>query len=215
MEVLALGVAPPRQSSTLTLKSTTDSSQPLAGCDVYVSAAWDSKPVFLGRTDFQGTLEVPPADNPLQILLITQGGQRLAQLPVVPGLEPRLALAVAPDARRMELDELSSALHDAAIDWAARYEALASRLKKRIAAGQYDEAERLLSELREMPTVEEHIKTNVRRLTKDIPSDPALRSRIDAIMTDVQTVLTSQLDAKAIDELARQIQKGREKPGKP
>ena len=56
IEVLALGVVPPRQATVLTLNSTSQPPQPLAGYDIYASPAAAEEPVLLGRTDRRGSL---------------------------------------------------------------------------------------------------------------------------------------------------------------
>ncbi len=216
LEVLALRVAPTRQSSILTLNSTAQPAQPLAGYEIYAVTAAGEKPVFLGRTDRHGSLSIAPAgEHPLQILLVKQGDQWLARLPLVAGLEPRLSVAVAQDDRRIDLERWSAGAGDAAVDLTARREALASRVKARIAAGQLQEAESLLKELRQLPSVKDLLASQTAKLKKDMPDDPVFQGKADAILKDVRNVLSSQLDAKAADKLATQIERHRVKPKKP
>ena len=216
LEVLALRVAPTRQSSILTLNSTAQPAQPLAGYEIHAVSSAGEKPVFLGRTDRRGSLDIAPADGrPLQILLVKHGDQWLARLPMVAGLEPRLSAAVAPEDRRIDLERWSSGVRDAAVDLTARREALASRVKARIAAGQLGEAESLLKELRQLPSVQDFLASRTAELKKDMPDDPVFQGKADAILKDVQNALSSQFDAKAADKLAAQIEQHRVKPKKP
>ena len=117
IEVLALGVVPPRQATELTLNSTSQPPQPLAGYDIYASPSAAEPPVFLGRTDRRGSLRVAPVDDHLlQILLVKHGEQSLARLPIVAGLEPQLTVAVAPDSGGVELEGLLAGVRAAAVE---------------------------------------------------------------------------------------------------
>jgi len=206
MEVLALGVVPPRQASLLTLKSTAGPAQPLAGYDIY-SAAAGGKPRLLGRTDRQGSLRIAPSGSPLQVLLVRHGDEWLARLPIVPGLEPQLSLAVAHDEHRIEREGVLAGVRDAAMDVAARRELLIGRLKARIAAERFDEAEALLKELRQLPTAQDLLAARAAGLKKNLSGEPASQGKANAATAEFQNVLTAQLDAKTIDDLAADIEK--------
>ncbi len=216
IEVLALGVVPPRQATVLTLNSTSQPPQPLAGYDIYASPAAAEEPVLLGRTDRRGSLRVAPAgDQLLQILLVKHGEQRLARLPMVAGLEPQLTLSVSDDDGLIELEGLFAGLRDAAVDLAVRREVLLSRLKARIAAGRLDEAKPLLKELRGLPGAQDLLTLRASELKKNLAGTAASQAKIDAGLREFQKVLDSQLDAKAMDKLAVQLEKPPPKPKKP
>jgi hypothetical protein len=216
MDVLALGVVPPRQSSLLILKSAAEPPQPLAGYEVYASPSAAEKPVLLGRTDRQGTIRVAAVgtvENPLRILLVKHGDQWLARLPVVPGLEPHLSLALAHDEHRIEREGVLSGVRDAVIDLAARRETLLTRLKARIAAQRFEEAETLLAELRQLPAPQEVVAARAGDLKKNLSGQTASSgAKLDAALDDLQNLLTAQFDAKVIDDLAAEIEKHKEKP---
>jgi hypothetical protein len=210
LEVLALGVAPPERPSVLSLKSTAQPPQALAGYDVYAAASAAERPELLGRTDSRGSLRVPPArDHLLQILLVRHGDQWLARLPMVAGLEPQLTLALAPDDRGVALQECLAGVRDAAVDLAARRALLAGRVKARIAAGQFAEAEPLLKELRKLPSAQDLVASRAAAAKKDLPDDAATQGKIDAALAELARVLATQLDSKAIDQLAAELQKAR------
>lgn len=126
---------------------------------------------------------------------------------MVPGLEPQLSVAVANDDSRIALEECLARVRDAAVDLAARRAMLVGRLKARIAAGQFAEAEQFLKELRQLPSPKDLIAMRSRELQKDLPGDAVFQGKIDSALGELQGVLAAQLDAKAIDELAAQLQK--------
>jgi hypothetical protein len=208
LEVLALGVVPPERPSVLSLKSTAQPPQALAGYEIYAAPSAAERPQLLGCTDDRGSLSVAPArDHLLQILLVKHGDEWLARLPMVAGLEPQLTVALAHDGSRVALQECLAGVRDAALDLAARRAMLAGRLQARMAAGQLAEAEQLLKELRQLPSAQEMIAARVRELKKGLPSDAEFQGKIDAALGQMQRVLAAQLDAKAIDQLAAQLQK--------
>jgi hypothetical protein len=203
MEVLALGVPLPRQSSVLTLKSTAQPAQALVGYDVYLGAT--NGPILLGRTDRQGAIKLMPSPGILQLLLVKHGDQWLARLPVVPGLEPQLLATIGHDEQRIKVEGLFVGVYDAAVDLAVHREILLDRAKAHIAAQEFDAAEQLLKELRKLPTAQDFIASRAQDLKKGISDDPAAKGRIAAVLADFQNALGSQMDGKAIDELAKQL----------
>ena len=210
IEVLALAVVPSRQPSTLVLTSTSTSSLPLIGYDIYRASSEKKPPVFIGRTNRQGMLNIAPSDDPLQILLVKHGDQWLGRLPLVVGLTPQYAMVLHDDPQSIAFEALRARVQDAAVDNAALREMLLGRLKKRIESQQFNAAEQLLRELRQLPTERECVKTAAAESREIAADNPALQAKIDAILTEAQTALASQSDAKMLDELAEQIRKGLE-----
>ena len=215
LEVLALGVVPPRRPSILTLKATAAPSQPLRGYEVYASTSGTASPVLLGRTDRQGSLRVPPGDHLLQIVLVKHGEQWLARLPIVPGLEPQLSAAVADNEHRIELDASVAALRDAVVDLAARRQMLLVSARARIAAQQFAGAEQAVKQLRELPAAEELVAARIAEAKNSLSGDAASLARLDAVLADYQQVLAAQFDAKEIDDLVAQIEQHKTDKEKP
>jgi hypothetical protein len=93
------------------------------------------------------------------------------------------------------------------MDLAARRELLICRLKARIAAERLDEAETLLAQLRQLPTAQDLLAAPAAGLKKNLSGEPASQGKADAALANFQKVLTAQLDAKAVDDLAADIEK--------
>ena len=206
LEVLALGLAPPRRPSVLTLKASDEPSHLLPDYEVYASPPGASSPVLLGRTDRQGSLQVLPGDQLLQIVLVKHGDQWLARLPIVPGLEPRLSATVVHDGRRIELGALGAALRDAVVELAAQRQMLLRRAKTSLAARQFTEAAQAVKELRELPVAQDLVAARVAAAKTASSGDAASLARLDAVLADFQPVLAAQFDAKEIDDLAAEIE---------
>ncbi len=214
-EVLALGVVPSKQSTKLILASTATPSQSLVGYDIYRASADKKPPVFLGRTDRQGIFCVPPSDDPLQILFVKHGNQWIARFPLAAGLTPLVTLNLHDDPERIVLDTIRSRVHDVAVENAAQREMLLVRLKKRIEERQFNAAEQLLRELRQLPTERECVKTTAAEFQQETADRPALQSKVDAILAEAQAVLASQFDPKTLDELAERVSKETQPPKSP
>ena len=66
---------------------------------------------------------------------------------------------------------------------------LIRRLKARIAAERFDEAEQTLKELRQLPTAQDLVATRTAELKKGLSLDAASQGKMDAAITDVQKAL--------------------------
>jgi hypothetical protein len=206
LEVLALGVVPPRRASVLTLTTTArGASQGLPGYEVYTASPGAGSPIFLGRTDRQGSLAIQPSDHILQILLVKHGDQWLARLPIVPGLELQLSAAVDHNEHRIALEGRVATLRDAIVDLAARRQILLKRARARISAHQFAEAEQVLKQLRELPSAEDLVTARIADAKKDFSGDEASLTRLDAVLAGFQQTLAARFNAKEIDDLAAEI----------
>jgi hypothetical protein len=100
MEKLALVIRPPNQPTRLYLESMDDSKTPLEGFDIY-SRRPSAKPgepnEYLGKTDWQGMIEIPPGDEGLRLILVSRGSRGLKRLPIIPGLHAELRSSVPND----------------------------------------------------------------------------------------------------------------------
>jgi len=212
VEVLALGVSAPQRPTTLVLQSAAEPPQAISGYDVYVARAGAQQPAFLGRTDRQGQLLVPPVEKPLRVLLVRYGSEQVARLPLVPGLQPRLVATLPHDERRIEVEEFFSGLEDDLIDLAARRAFLLNGAQARLQSRQFGQAEQFLAELRKLPEGSEFVRSRAQELAKGVSADPALQSRLEARLAEMQEVLAAQNDRKALDQLAEQLRKSRGAP---
>ena len=122
----------------------------------------------------------------MQILLVKHGDQWLARLPMVAGLEPQLAAAVAPDDGSVALQECLAGVRDAAVDLTARRAMLLGRLKARIAAGQFAEAEQLLKELRQLPSGQGLHRVAIPGVKRAITGDAATQAKLDAALGEFE-----------------------------
>jgi hypothetical protein len=204
-ENFALAVRPTDQPTELRLQARGTPSQPLAGYEIYSQDLQTGDAELLGQTDWRGTLSVPPADQRLRVLYVKNGGLLLARLPLVPGLEPQQTALVADDAQRLEAEGVVSSLQNNFMDTVARRQVLAVRIRKRIADKNLDEADKLLAEMRTLPTQNDFSRMLDQQRQRFNSADRNTLVKIDALFTDTRLAVSKYLDASLIEELAREL----------
>jgi len=209
VQQLALAVIPPEKPSTLVLKARTDDKRLLAGYDVYGHYPGEKSAELLGRTDIRGELRVPPGKSPLRLLLVKHGGQLLARLPVVPGLEPVLTAAVADDDQRLEAEGYLAGFQDELIDLVTSREVLLARARARIEAGDLAAAEALLSELRGLKSRDQFARQLAAQKQKSVSKDPVVQKKIDAMFDETEKLLKQYLDPAVVERLTAEVTKAR------
>ncbi|MCA9212144.1 MAG: hypothetical protein KDB27_03690 [Planctomycetales bacterium] len=182
----------------------------LVGYDVFAREPGSEKSTLIGRTDWRGELVIPPADTPVRILFIKSGNRVLAKLPVVPGLQGRIEVALRDDNARLEAEGFLLGVQENLVDLVARREILSIRIRGLINKGQYDEADELLSELRQLPTREsfENLVTNRKQLLST--GDSQVQDKIDELFANTRDLFNKFLDPQRVDELQQQIRGARE-----
>ena len=213
VEPLALAVVSPHKASTLILQSRSGEKQPLPGYDVYAHPPDSTAATLIGRTDWRGRVVVPPAGNVLRVLLVKSGGELLARLPMVPGLQPTFVAQIANDDGRLEAEGFITGLQEELVDLVTRRELLLARAKARILAKKYDKARELIDELRRLPTGAEFSRTLSAQRAKTRSDDPTTRAKIDALFGDTQKLVDQHLRGDDIEPLQEQLRKAR-KPTK-
>jgi hypothetical protein len=214
VQQLALAVVPPRQPTILTLQSRSEPKRALAGYEVSAHAPEAKTPVLLGRTDRQGRISVPPGDGLLRVLLVRSGGQLLARLPMVPGLQAACTAEIPDDDPRLEAEGLLSGLREELVDLVARREVLLARARARIKAGQFDEAEELIGQLLRLEQSQQELSRTLAVEQRGVrAADPAVQREIDALFGDVQKLLRTQLRTEAVAQLREELRTARSKAG--
>ena len=209
VEQLALGVSPPRQSTRLVLQARGATKRPLAGYQVFSSPPGSKALELVGLTDGEGGLSIDPAAGGVRILWIKNGGELLARLPILPGAAALLTAPILDDDRRLEVEGLITGLQERFVDLLARRQALASRVRSRIAAEKWDEAKLLLEELRRLDARQQYEQLRQQR-SAIVSADPQVQRKIDKLFDDTQQVVTRFLDASDVDQLERDMNEAKE-----
>lgn len=214
IEVLALAVVAPEGPTVLALESRAEPRRPLAGYDVLAHAPGSRTPELLGRTDLRGEITVRPGAGGLRLLVVVSGGAPLARLPLVPGLAPRLTAYVPDDDDRMEAEGFVAGVQEQLVDLVARREVLLARARNRLETGRTDEAKALLEQLEALKRTRDSLEQELTAREKaNLSGDPAVRSKIEALLSDAKKLLAQHMDDRVLLELSKQLLQAR--AGKP
>lgn len=188
-----------------------DESINLVGYDVFAREPGSDQSTFIGRTDWRGELEIPVGSTPVRILFIKSGSRVLAKLPVVPGLQARIDVALRDDDARLEAEGFLLGVQESLVDLVARREILTIRIKKMIEKGRYDDAEPLITELRRLPTREDFENLVQQRKQLLSTGDARVQDRIDKLFTETRELFTTFLDPRRVQQLQDALREGRAK----
>lgn len=208
-EQLALAVASPGKPTRLTLRSRTKPRDPLVGYDVYSHPPDSTKTDLVGRTDRLGSVLVPPADHPLRVLLVRNGSEFLARLPLVPGIEAEVVADVRNDDQRLEAEGFIRGLQEELIDLVTRREVLMAQYQARFEEKKYDEAEKLIRQLRALETRDDFALHLAQQQKKVFSADKLSQAKIDQMFSKTRKLVTTYLDPAILDQLDRQLREAR------
>lgn len=208
VEQLALPARAELTGTRLELYSRTEKDLPLAGYEVHAHALGSKTTTLLGSTDMQGAIAIgppEPGEPPLRLLVIKHGGEFLARLPILPGLEATNRAEIANDDHRLAVEGFITGVQEELIDTLAQRDVLLRRIQNRLDAGKIDEARALVADLRRLPTREqfrERLATFERTI---FTNDPETRRKIDRLFADTRKVLDKYLDPKPLEEIAAKV----------
>jgi hypothetical protein len=210
IERLALLLRPRYETTRLVLRSRTEPTKPLAGYDIYRRGASPEETELLGTTDRDGAIELTREAGNLETLLVKNGQQLLARLPVVAGQAPELTARIVDDDARLAAEGYIAALSSRALDLVARREILAARIRGRLKDGQHDEAQKLLDDFRRLET-----RTDLSRdfdaYRQQLPAgDKLTQERINRLFTEAQKFLLSRpLSDELLSQLTREVEQSK------
>ncbi len=100
---LALVIRPPERSTRLFLVSDDKEKTPMEGFEIWSRApdAPIEDKVYLGNTDWQGSIEIPPSPEGLRLILVKRGERGLRRLPIMPGLYESVVSTLPNDETRL------------------------------------------------------------------------------------------------------------------
>jgi len=187
--------------------------EPLIGVDVYSRRpGQDQKQAsdFLGKTDWRGMLEIPPADpQGLRMLLIKSGQRSLAQLPVLPGLVDVVEAPMPSDQNRLYAEGVINGLQADFIDLLAQRTVLATEIKRLADLKKKEEAQKLLQQYRDLPGADRFLLNVLNEEKGIVSSNPAEMARIQAMFEELRILVGQHLTSNEERELATRIETGR------
>lgn len=214
----ALKVRTFEDSTVLRLHLQRNPNFPLIGYELYEKELKSTKMTFIGRTDWDGRLNIGRTEDPFRLLYVKNGGAVLARLPLIPGLKPQAVADLSGDDMRLQAEAYIRGVQNAIIDLVAIRELFKARIRLRLTKGQMEKAEALMIALREQPTNE--------RLATDMGKKQAAflkalgtrnanqRRKVDEMFTTTRELLTKHINPQLVRELESDLIAAKNNGGK-
>ena len=204
-EQLAVAAIATNKPTRLVLQSRAERDKPLPGYDVYSHPPDSKTTVLVGRTDQQGSVIVPPGNSPLRVLVVKNGAEFLARLPLVPGMQPELVAEIRPDDERLRAEGFIRGLQQELIDLVTRREVLLAQAQKRIEEKKLDEAQKLVDELRGLESRHDFDLYLLQEQKREeaVSDDKLAQAKIDQMFRKTRTLVNAYLDPVVIEQLER------------
>jgi hypothetical protein len=190
--------------------------EPLAPEEIDLIRRWidgralqESEPQLVALSDFDGAVDVPPAGEPIRTLYIKHGVQRLARLPVMPGVEAELTAVLPEDDVRLEAEGAVVSLQRSYLDAVTRREVLAVKIRKQIKDREFTQAEESIRQLRSFATRGDFTNRLDLRRRDFLTSDSRTQSRIDLMFADAREMMNQHLDPSLPEVLTQELSQAR------
>ncbi|MEL6105452.1 MAG: hypothetical protein AAFU85_05430 [Planctomycetota bacterium] len=215
---MGMRLKPRDESTELRLHVKGREDMPLIGYELYERELKSKSMTFVGRTNWDGRLDIERGERPMRLLYVKNGGAVLARLPLVPGLTESEVADLKGDDLRLQAEAYIRGVQNAIIDLVAVRKLLAARIRKRLRKGQTEEAEDLYKKLREQPTNEKLANEMGRRqagfLQEIGTRNQTERKKIDKMFSKTREMLGKQINDAIIRELGADFDRARDNGGK-
>lgn len=215
---VAIKVNPTGDQTRLRLHAQGDSDFPLIGYEIYERDLNSKDMVFVGRTDWNGRLDISKQDKPLRLMYVKNGGAVLARLPMVPGLSPMAVADIGSDDIRLEAESYIRGVQNSIIDLVAVRELFKARITLRLEKGEMEKAEELMDALRSQPSNEALANEMGKRQAvylKVLGKKNANQKRmVDQMFSTTREMLGKHINPKLIRDLESLITAARNNNGK-
>jgi hypothetical protein len=216
-ERIAIRARMTNQPTTLRLHARARPDSPMTGYEVYEKNLATNEMTLVGRTNWDGRLNLARVENPLRLLYIKNGGSVLARLPVVPGLFPIETADLVGDDARLRAEAYLKGVENGIIDLVAQRQLFGARIRTRIKKNKSKDAQTLLEELKLLPGYSE-IAADMAKQAPILESKNSLeQKKIITMFAKTRELLIAQITEKFVKDIEMEVSdaiKGitREKP---
>ncbi|MEO9591392.1 hypothetical protein [Rhodopirellula bahusiensis] len=215
---VGLRIRPRRNETLLRLHAKGDPNQPLIGYEIYEKELEGKSMTFIGRTDWNGRLDVEASDEqPLRLLYVKNGGAVLARLPMVPGHHEKTVADLGGDDMRLQAESYIRGVQNSIIDLLAIRELFKARIMMRLERGDLESAEELLEVLRNQPTNERLANDMGKRQSEFIEAigkNANQQRKVDEMFSVTREMLTKHINPKLVRDLEEAMIQAKENGGK-
>ena len=211
-EKLALVIRPPQQSTQLFLESRSQQKIPLEGLEIWSrrpGATAEEHSEFLGKTDWRGSIEIPPALEGLRVIYVSRGARALRRLPIIPGLYQHLKTSVADDETSLYAEGVILGLEKEMLSLVIERKILESDIAAALVEKQLDQAKatfaryQMLESPREIKNRMADSELRLKTMTQDRRELEYISKRFEAL----RLLLNSEVVKSRESELQEEIQK--------
>ncbi len=206
---LALLVHPELRPTEVRLVTRTEQARPLVGYEIYSYTPASPETTLLGYTDRDGSLTVPAAQTPLQLLIVKHGNELLARVPLVPGFEPLLTLRLADDDARLLAEGFLLGLQERLIDVVVRRHVLIARIKLAIGQGRLDQADQLLDQVRRLDGQQQFFLALDQQEQKNVAEDANVQRKVQKMFAETRKLVGQYLDPQEVNRTEIQVDQAR------
>lgn len=216
----ALKVRPFGEQTRIRLHAKGDTEFPLIGYEIYQRELTSREMTFVGRTDWNGRLDIARTDDTIRLLYVKNGGSVLARLPTVPGLTSMEVADISGDDLRLQAEAYIRGVQNAIIDLVAVRELFKARILMRLTKGTPDDmkrAEELFDVLRTKPTnarISDDMGKKQDMFIKLIGRNAQQRRKVDEMFTTTRELLAKHINQKMINDLELDVIAARKNGGK-
>ncbi len=214
----ALKVRPMSGSTVLRLHLQRKPDFPLIGYELYEKNLETGDMTFVGRTNWNGLLNVENTDDPMRLLYVKNGGAILARLPMVPGLYSQVVADLSGDDIRLQAEAYIRGVQNSIIDLVAVRELFKARIRMRLEKGEMKKAEDLLNALREQPSSDNLSRSIEKKQTEFINllgTKNANQSRkVDEMFTTTRDLLSKHIRPDLIRNIENDLGEARKQGGR-
>jgi len=204
-EQVAIALRNPPGPAKVRFHARADKQQGLAGYEVFRQAR-DGSTALVGVTDRDGTITVPPGDEPVHMLLLRSEGQLLAKAPAPNGAGETLEAPIADNLSRLRAQAEAQVLREELVDVVARRAIMMGRVRALLKENRIEEARDLMTELDSLPSTSVFSRTIDSALKRVPPNDdPSVQRAIDKMFSSTREMLLKFLTSRPIVDLHNEV----------
>lgn len=204
-ERLALAVKPNLAATRLVLHSKQEPTHPLVDYHIMVRDPNSEESISLGRTEYDGGLDVPSVENLLRVIYVQSGSELIARLPIVPGLAERTIALIHDDGTRLRAEGTVATMKGQLVDLVVRREITAGRIRRAIKNGRLDDAERHLDALRALRSPDQFSIILNQEQQRIESADSRTHAKINNLFSETRRVLREYSDRSLVESLESEV----------
>ena len=155
LQKLALVIRPPARPTSLKVVASDNPKLVLEGVEVFARRPQDKQgdaSEFLGKTDWNGIVVVPPGTEGLRLIYLKRGARAIKKLPIMPGFHDSLTTEVVNDEARLFAEGVILGIQSEILDLVVQRLVFESRIAEMLEKNMVARARSTLEKYQELPS---------------------------------------------------------------